>query len=135
MSGISPLIDPSLIQTWIVCESDQRWMTASRRFATHLVPAPMTVNLVSAEPNLVRRLLIGKRKAVVLWEIDGSCAARMYDLVASTSLGAPGILQIVAANGITPRDQMALTELGVGAIISQPEQLPGLSNLCLRYFK
>ncbi|MGB7344512.1 MAG: hypothetical protein WBD20_09885 [Pirellulaceae bacterium] len=134
MSGISPLIDQSLVRSWIVCESGSRWLTASQRFITDLMPAHLTANIVTCENTDVRKLLLRKPRAVVLWEITSANATLLFERISETSLAHPTALQLAAANGLAERDLDALSELGVGAVVAQIEQLPGLSKLVHRYF-
>lgn len=134
MSQLSPLIDSAKIRSWLVCEAQQRWLDASRRFALDLIPSHLTANVVPCQAAGVRAALRGQTQSVVLWEITSSNAPSMFDLVLKTSLSHPGILQIAATSELRGQHLIELSELGIGAVVAQPEHLPALAKLVQRYF-
>jgi hypothetical protein len=134
MSDISPLIDQSQIRLWLVCESGQRWLTASHRFAIELVPSHLTPNLISVAPETIDSCLIGQRKAIVFWEITPLCVSTILEQVTHLSVTAPRVLQIAAVGDLADHYTTTLSELGIRAMIEKPEQLPSLSGLVKRYF-
>jgi hypothetical protein len=134
MSNISPLIAQSQIRMWMVCESGQRWLKASHRFALDLFPNHLTPNLISVAPETVHSQLLGQRKAIVFWEITPLCVSTILEHVASLSMATPDVLQIAAVGDLPDRYTVTLSEMGVCAMIETPEQLPSLSGLVKRYF-
>jgi len=133
MSTISPLIDQSSVRPWIVCESGQRWVTASRRFSTQLLPPNFTANVLACGPVDIPMQLVRQPSAIVLWEISPANTIGILDHITALSWSHPHVLQIAAASEITDGDLISLSEMGIKAIVTETEQLPGLRKMIYRY--
>ncbi|NND95944.1 MAG: hypothetical protein HKN47_01290 [Pirellulaceae bacterium] len=130
----SAITDASQTPLWIVCESGQRWLFAIRRFINQLMPADSTASIVTGSADDVGALLVGHRRAVVVWEISPDNLSAACDQIAKVSISSPGVLQIAISNGLSDAAVIALTELGVATTICQVEQLPRLEKLFHLYF-
>lgn len=119
---------------WIVSEVDHRWVTAVRRFAPELLPAPLVPSIVPAESAKVRTMLSGIDKAVVLWEVRRDSLAACCDGVAAVAVSSPRVLQLLATPGLSDRERLALSQFGCAMMIRHPEDLQGLSRLIHGYF-
>ena len=119
---------------WVVCESGERWLTASRRFATTLIPEDLVAKIVRANPSEVQVKLVSQQRAVVLWEIDGDNLPDIASSISQISSSGRDVLQLAAVSSIAPRDLFKLSELGIAASIRRPERLPSLANLVQRFF-
>ncbi len=125
---------------WIVCESGNRW----RQCVLRLVPEwlgkddSLAVKNVLAGDVLASTLRLPK--GVLLWELDALSALRVIQAIASLSVDRDRWLQIVAVSSISAkvhlatRDLCALSEMGIAAVIQQPEELPRLGRMISGHF-
>ena len=127
---------------WVVCESGDRWITATRRFVTEVIPEDLVASIVAAKANQALALQVGQQKtqqrSIVIWEINPSTIAAHLDHVARTTIAAPSALQLAvmdsaASQAISSTAAAALTEMGVTTLINHVEQLPALAPLVRRY--
>ena len=122
---------------WIVAEASAphprrppRWLTASRRLVPEAAAQPAGVAVIAAaDATEVLSMTAGAARAAVLWEIDRERFEPACRSVARISVAAPGVLQIAAVGRLAPRDQLLLSEFGVAACITAPEELPRLAPL------
>jgi len=122
------------IRPWVVCEATDRWLTAIRRFAPEMMPAPLIPAIQPVEPPKARELLAGEGgPAVILWEVGDSLAAAC-DCLARTAITSPQLLQWVAGPALSDRERIMLSEFGCAAVIRHPEDLPKLTRMVHVYF-
>ena len=122
------------IRPWIVCEENQRWVTAARRFAPEMMPAPLVPSIVPVPPAKAQAMLAGIDKAVVLWEVRRDSLAAACDYLAAASLSSPHVLQLLAVSGLSNRERLMLSEFRCATMICQPEDLPRLRGMIHVYF-
>lgn len=134
------------VRLWIVADpkhdsDDQtttkpnRWLVASRRFAPAMSPDPISLSFVVSGVPSVRSHLRGHAHAAVLWDADGiEHRGDVFDAVAVVAAVRPDVLQFVAAGSLSHDERLALGEMGVAAIVDQPEHLPRWTPLVTRYW-
>ena len=132
MSNIAS--DTSVHRSWIVCEAGKRWLNTVRRFAPEQMPKPLVAVVLPGEPETVQPMLADQAPAIVLWSVQRDSMVAAADNLAEISTAAPGILQLVASEGLTPREIMILSEFGAATTISRPEDLPRLTPMIHGYF-
>ncbi len=123
-----------IIRLWIVSEVENRWLTAVRRFAPDMMPRPLIPSIVPAPTPKARAMLVGIDKAVVLWEVRRESLATCCDCLAAVASSSPQVLQLLAVSGLSDRERLVLSEFPCAAMIRQPEDLPGLSQMIHGYF-
>ncbi len=139
-------IDRQSMRPWIVAETTltsdvteterpSRWLIASRRFAPAMVPDPIVLTIDGCVPASVRDRLRGHSSGIVLWNADSADDhGDVFDAIATLAIFRPDVLQFVAAATLTDDQRLAAGELGVAAIIDQPERLPFFGDLARRYW-
>ncbi len=130
---------------WIVCESGNRW----RQCVLRLVPEWLGLDHSLAVKSLaVKNVLAGEVLAatlrlphgVLLWELDAASTSTVTQAISSLSVDRDRWLQIVAVDQVSPRDRLSprelcsLSEMGVAAVIEQPEELPRLGRMISGHF-
>jgi len=122
------------IRRWVVCESAGRWSHAVRRFGPSMTPAPLILDIVVAGPDEVTRALSPGKPSIVLWEVDSAAVVDTSRWLRQIDAQLPMTLQIVADNGLSPRERLALCEFPVNLVIQHPEQLPGIRSMIQGHF-
>lgn len=110
---------------WLVHESGQRWLLASRRWLPAIAPAGVTLRVSAANPPPAADGSGAAR--VILWEVGGEFPEALLAWVA-THHPWPRSTAVVAA-GLPAMLPRYLSEFGVVAAIGQPEQLTRLRPL------
>ena len=130
-------IDRADLRNWLVCESGQRWVTAIRRFSPELMPRPLVPSIVVSDPQeaIDRLAALPEQRAIMLWESTSGSLLPVFDQLMETSSACPKVLQLVAANGRSAREQAMLLELPCATILRHPEDLPGLRSMIRSYFR
>lgn len=121
------------IRPWLVVESGDRWIHASRRFAPELMPPNLIAQVRHFEPPLTVALS-GQQRAVILWEVRRAHFDKAIDGLAATRLRSPSTLLLAATRGLADRHHLALSEFGVATFVSHPEHLPRLAPMIGAYF-
>ncbi len=137
------------LRTWIVCEADDRWVIAVRRFAAEMMdplvpsiqtsdPAQMTAKLASSRsaplPTKSRTTAQHWSPAVVLWEIRDVAFLDACGYLPSLRIRNPDILLIFAVTDLSNPQMLILGEYGFAAMIRHPEELPKLAGMIQAYF-
>jgi hypothetical protein len=125
--------DREFIRPWIICEANDRWLRAVRRFGPEIMPPPLIPAIRPAEPMATREMLSGVGPALILWEVGDSLAS-ICDCLARTAIDAPQVLQLVAGSQLSDRETIMLSEFRCGAVIRQVEDLPRLARMIHGYF-
>ena len=131
--------DPATSFTWLICESGDRWATATRRFVADLIPQPwvasiLAVPLPSGGSVLPAQFPSARARSVILWQIDPINFSRGCDSLACIATEYPGPLRLAAAAGLSDHGRMMISELGVAATVANPEDLPSLAGMLHAYF-
>jgi hypothetical protein len=71
---------------------------------------------------------------VVLWEVRGDQLVAACDGLIQLASCAPNCLPLIACQGVSGRQQIALAELPVAAFVRHPEDLPRLKPVVQGYF-
>ena len=130
-------IDRADLRTWLVCESDQRWVTTVRRFSPGLMPPPLVPTIVQADQAKTIEHVIALRDqpTIVVWESYGDSLLPVCDQLIQTAQVNSRALQLVAAPNRTARECEVLMELPCMAILRHPEDLAGLRSMVRAYFR
>lgn len=151
MTRANPIAHRDREVTVLVCESGQRWCDAARRFIGPFQHAPkspvwsaacstrLRFRIQPVEHGKARASLQGLPEAVILWEISADNVAATAMTIAQVGVGRQDAIQIVAlrdgwsdqAWGYGQR----LMELGVVAVLKNPEELARLARLLQRRFE
>ena len=123
------LTDASQTRRWLICESGDRWLTATRRFITLLMPDDLAASIQRIAPEQLRSSLVRHQHATVLWEVTGVSILEDMDFICKTTAEFPNVLQIAATSGLDDQTVAMLSEIGVTISIERPEQLPSLAKL------
>ena len=124
----------SVHRPWIVCEPQQRWLTAVRRFAPEQLPRPLIPVVMPAEPDAVTTMLVGQGSGVILWSAGRDNLREVCQRLARTAMAAPWVLQLVAEDGLSNRERLILAEFPCAATVRNPEDLPRLRGMIRGYF-
>ena len=129
-------IDRADLRTWLVCEADQRWVTAIRRFAPVLMPTPLVPKIIHADAatTIEQVAALGDQPTIVLWESRGESLLPVCDQLIQTAAVNPRTLQLVAAPNRSVGECEVLSELPCTAILRHPEDLAGLGPMVRAYF-
>ena len=130
-------IDRADLRTWLVCESDQRWVTTVRRFAPGLMPPPLVPTIVDADhaTTIEQVVTLRDQPTIVLWESCGESLLPVCDHLIQTARANPRALQLVAAPNRTAQECELLLELPCTAIVRHPEDLARLGSMVRAYFR
>ena len=129
-------IDRADLRTWLVCEADERWVTAVRRFAPILLPPPLVPRIIDADAATTNEQVValGDQPTIVLWESCGESLLPVCDRLIQTAAANPRTLQLVAAPNRSAGECEVLSELPCTAILRHPEDLAGLASMVRAYF-
>ena len=119
---------------WIVCESSNRWARAVRRFSAEILAPHPPLAVVTARVAQVKSLLTASGPKVVLWEVRGDQLVSACDGLIQVAAFAPECLQLIACQGVSGRQRIALAELPVAGFVQYPEDLPRLRPVLQGYF-
>ena len=122
------------IRRWAVCERDQRWHRAIRRFGPAMTPDPLVLDVVESDTSSIVDALIPGLPAVVLWEVEPSSLRESAHQFIKTNESFPLALQLVADGGLSVRERLLLAEFPVAVLLQQPEQLPKIRPLIEGHF-
>lgn len=134
------------VRMWIVADPhyesvDQasarpnRWLVASRRFAPTMTPDPIVLSFVACDLPSVRLNLRGHQEAAILWDASGTAnRGNVFDAIAGVAAARRDVLQFVAGDSLSDDERLALGEMGIAAIVDQPEHLPRWAPLVTRYW-
>ncbi|MCO8123615.1 hypothetical protein NHH03_17855 [Stieleria sp. TO1_6] len=148
----------------LVCESGRRWCDAARRFVgpfqhaptagephdalwprsltadrsdSALGPAPL-VRVQSVEGPKVRAAIAGKELVAILWQVSLGNLDAVALSVAQIGVGRPDVLQIAAIDdpllATAAQLPLRMMELGVRAVVQDPEQFATIARLIRRRF-
>ena len=124
----------SVHRPWIVCEPQQRWLTAVRRFAPEQFPRPLIPVVMPAEPDAVTTMIAGQGSGVILWSAGRDNLREVCQRLARTEIATPWVLQLVAEDGLSNRERLILAEFPCAATVRNPEDLPRLTGMIRGYF-
>ena len=79
-------------------------------------------------------LLSVRGTKIVLWEVRGDQLVLLCDRLIQAASIAPQCLQLVACQGLSERQRIALAELPIAAFVRHPEDLPSLQPIVQGYF-
>ncbi len=127
-------IDLHRAARWIICESSGRWVTAVKRFAPQILPPHGVPCVVAASAPKVMALLAVPGPRIILWEIQRDSLVNACECITQAAGSAPDSLQLVACQGLSDRQQIALAELPVAAFVRHPEDLARLKPMIQGYF-
>ncbi|MDV6029046.1 MAG: hypothetical protein F9B45_02840 [Phycisphaera sp. RhM] len=139
-----------VIPFW-VCESGRRWSDAAKRFVgpfQHDAGVDVSgQDLESGQPAFhvqvldaakIRALISGQSDLVVLWELSAENLSAVALHVAQIGVSRPDVMQWAAIDDVSrhPSDRLALRirELGVSAVLHQPQEMALLARLVRRRF-
>ena len=130
-------LDRADLRTWLVCESDQRWVTTVRRFSPGLMPTPLVPTIVHADhaTTIEHAIALRDQPTIVLWESWGESLLPVCDQLIQTAKVNSRALQLVAAPNRTARECEVLMELPCTAILRHPEDLAGLRSMVRAFFR
>jgi hypothetical protein len=90
--------------------------------------------VVAASTPKVMALLTMHIPRIILWEISRDSLVSACECITQAASLAPESLQLVACQGISDRQQIALAELPVAAFVRHPEDLARLKPMIQGYF-
>ncbi len=132
MRDLSP--DRATVRPWIVCQSNNRWLPAARRFAPELMPAPLVADVIAADGAGAYRMFPADDRLIILWEVQRHNFTSACDWLAQTAAQRPAALSLAATTGLSAADLLVLSEFRVAATLRHPEQLPSLLTMVRAYF-
>jgi hypothetical protein len=123
------------VRSWMVCESEQRWLMAVRRFATDIME-PWVPQIQTIEPAaLTAYLKTGPRvPAIALWEVRNDSLLDTCDSLTQIGIVASKTLVLFVVTELSARQKLILGEYGCAAMIRHPEELPKLRGMIQGYF-
>ncbi|MCS7469456.1 hypothetical protein NZK35_22620 [Stieleria sp. ICT_E10.1] len=139
-----------VIPFW-VCESGRRWSDAAKRFVgpfQHDADADSSgQGMGSGQPTFhvqrldaakIRALISGQSDLVIFWELSAENTSAVALHVAQIGASRPDVMQWAAIDDVCRHqsDRLALRirELGVSAVLHQPQELALLARLVRRRF-
>lgn len=118
-----------------IATKSNRWLVASRRFCPAMTPQPFVLSFVACGLPSVHAHVRGHQHAAVLWDADRmEHRGDVFDAIAGLVAARPDVLQFVAASSLSLDERLALGEMGIVAIVDQPENLPRWTPLVTRYW-
>ena len=125
---------------WIICESGNRWRQSVLRFVPEWLGKDNSLAVKNVLAGEVLASTLRLPYGVLLWELDAASVSTVMQAISSLSVDRNRWLQIVAVdqvsprNRLSPRDLCSLSEMGVAAVIEQPEELPRLGRMISGHF-
>ena len=134
-----------------VCESGRRWSDAAKRFVgpfQHDADADSSGQVAgSGRPTFhvhvldaakIRALLAGQPDLVILWELSAENTSAVALHIAQIGASRPDVMQLAAIDDVSrhrsDRLSLRIRELGVSAVLHQPQELALLARLVRRRF-
>ena len=118
----------------IVAGDASRWLPAIRRFAPQWLPQSLTAAVDECEAKQVASRTAGLTAGAVFWAVRLDTLVATCEHVAAIRVAAPTMLQLAAVRDLSPPDVAALSEFGIAATVSNPEELPRLRPMVHGYF-
>ncbi|QDV47209.1 hypothetical protein Enr13x_71180 [Stieleria neptunia] len=134
-----------------VCESGRRWSDAAKRFVgpfqhdadteacgQAVGSGRPTFHVQVFEAAKIRALLAGQSDLVLLWELSAENTSAVALHIAQIGASRPDVMQWAAIDDVSPHQSASLSlrirELGVSAVLHQPQDLALLARLVRRRF-
>lgn len=127
-------LDDAQVQKCVVLEEGRRWQSALRQFVGQLVPSPIVLSVTACRASELVPTLHAAPRGILFWEIERSTLPDSLERVRHLKQRFPQLLQLAGTSGLSDFQCLALSEVGVAAIVSHPESLLRLKPALTGHF-